>query len=95
LSVAVGPPPTPVLPASAITVTGGVPSFSFATVAGYKYRMVFKNALTDLTWQPVIAPNFPVPDGWSAVSTGQPMSLSDSSAVGQPQRFYQLEVANP
>ena len=40
-------PPTPVLPGSAITMSGGVPSFTFATVAGYKYRLVYKNTLTD------------------------------------------------
>jgi len=87
-------PPIPVLPASAITMLGGVPGFSFATVAGYKYRLICKNTLTDAVWLPVIAlPDFPLPDGWSATSTGAPMELSDTNAVGQAQRFYRLEAA--
>jgi autotransporter-associated beta strand protein len=89
-------PPIPVLSGSAITMSGGVPGFSFTTVAGYKYRLVSKNTLTDAAWLPVIAPpDFPLPDGWSATSTGAPMSLSDTSTAGQPQRFYRLEAANP
>jgi hypothetical protein len=86
----------PVLLGSAITVSNGVSGFSFATVAGYKYRLDYKNALMDAVWLPVIAPpDFPLPDGWSAVSTGAPMSLNDTNAIGQPQRFYRLEAANP
>jgi hypothetical protein len=89
-------PPTPVLPDSAITFSNGVPNFTFGTTAGYKYRLVYKNTLTSTSWLPVIAPtNFPLPDGWSAASTGTPMSLSDTNTAGQPQRFYRLETANP
>ncbi len=83
----------PLLPGSAITVTGGVPAFTFATVAGYQYRLAYKNGLMDAVWQAVIAPpNFPLPNGWSAVSTGSPMSLTDTNSVGQPQRFYRIEA---
>lgn len=90
------PPPIPVLSGSAITMSGGVPGFSFATMAGYKYRLACKNTLTDAVWLPVIAPpDFPLPDGWSATSTGAPMSLTDTNAVGLLQRFYRLEAANP
>ena len=89
-------PPTPVLLGSAITVSNGVPSFTFGTTAGYKYRLVYKNLLTYISWLPVIAPPvFPLPDGWSATSTGLPMSLTDTNAVGLSQRFYRLEAANP
>ena len=89
-------PPMPVLPPSAITMPAGVPSFSFATIAGYKYRLVHKNTLTNVSWLPVIAPpEFPLPEGWSATSTGLTMSLSDTNTAGQPQRFYRLEAANP
>jgi hypothetical protein len=89
-------PPTPVLPAAGCVVTGGVPTFTFPTDADFKYRLAYKNALTDSSWLPVIAPpNFPLPNGWSAVSTGSPVSLSDTNALGQPQRFYRLEIANP
>jgi hypothetical protein len=90
------PPPTPVLPGGAITVSEGVPTFTFATVTGYKYRLACKNPLSDTSWMPVIAPpGFPLPDGWSATSTGLPMSLSDTNTASQPQRFYRLETANP
>jgi autotransporter-associated beta strand protein len=90
------PSPPPVLLGSAIKVSNGVPNFTFATTAGYSYRLVYKNTLTNTSWLPVIAPpDFPLPDGWSAASTGAPMSLSDTNTVGQPQRFYRLEAATP
>jgi autotransporter-associated beta strand protein len=89
-------PPTPMLPGSAITVTGGVPSLSFDTVSGFKYRLVYKNKLPDAVWQPVLAPpSFAPPDGWSATANGAPMSLSDTNADGQVQRYYRLETAKP
>jgi len=76
-------PPTPVLSGSAVTVTNGLPSFTFSTVAGIKYRLIYTNELTESSWQPVIAPpNFALPNGWSATSTGSPMSLSDTNAMG-------------
>ncbi|MCX6926946.1 MAG: LamG domain-containing protein, partial [Verrucomicrobia bacterium] len=90
------PPPPPVLAGSAITMSNGVPNFTFGTTAGYKYRLVYKDTLTNTSWLPVIAPtNFPLPDGWSASSTGAPMSLNDTNTAGQSQRFYRLEAANP
>ena len=90
------PPPPPLLPVSAIAVTGGVPTFTFGTVGGYKYRLAYKNALADSSWRPAIAPpHFPLPDGWSLTATGSPMSLSDTNTVDHPQRFYRLEAANP
>jgi hypothetical protein len=88
------PPPPPAL--SSFTLADGVPTFSFGTVAGYKYSLVYKNALTDPNWLPVIAPPaFPAPGGWSAPATGLPMSLGDTNAFGQSQRFYQIEAAIP
>jgi hypothetical protein len=90
------PPPLPALPGRAITVEGGVPTFTFATASGFNYRLAYKNALADTLWLPVIAPpDFPPPNGWSATSTGAPMSLRDTNTVGQTQRFYRLEAANP
>jgi autotransporter-associated beta strand protein len=89
-------PPTPVLLGTAITVSNGVPNFTFGTTAGYKYRLVYKNLLTFISWLPVIAPpDFPLPDGWSVTSAGSPMSLTDTSSAGLAQRFYRLEAANP
>jgi hypothetical protein len=85
-----------VLLGSAITVSNGVPNFTFETTAGYKYRLACKNVLTDATWLLVLAPpEFPLPDGWSAASTGAPMSLGDTNTAGQSQRFYRLESAKP
>jgi hypothetical protein len=89
-------PPVPLLPGSAITFNNGAPTFTFGTVAGYKYRLDYKNALLDATWLPVIAPpNFPPPNGWSGTSPGGTMSLSDTNTAGRLQRFYRLESANP
>ena len=89
-------PPVPVLPGNGITISNGVANFAFPTMSGLKYRVLYKTALADLSWQPVIAPpTFSLPDGWSATSTGSSMSLSDTNAAGQTQRFYRLEVANP
>ncbi len=89
------PPPTPVLSANAITFPSRVPTFTFATVSGYKYRLAYKNALADTSWLSVIAPPmFPPPNGWGGTATGSPMSLSDTNTAGQPQRFYRLEVTD-
>jgi hypothetical protein len=81
-------PPTPVLPASGVAVTNGVPSFSFTAAAGFKYRLDYKNALTDTNW---------MLGAWSTNTTGGslPMTLIDPSAADQSQRFYRLEAANP
>ena len=81
------PVPTPVLPVSGVTISNGVPSFSFTAAAGCKYRLDYKNVLTD-GW---------TPGAWITNSTGSPllMMLTDPSAAGQPQRFYRIEAANP
>ena len=89
-------PPTPVLPAAGCVVTGGVPTFTFPTVAGFKYRLVFKNELSDATWQALLVPpEFSSPEGWSATSTGASMSIADPEIAGRAQRFYRLEAAHP
>jgi hypothetical protein len=81
-------PPPPALLASGVTISDGVPSFGFTASPGCKYRLDYKNALTDADWT--------VGD-WSTNLTSGPLSmtLTDLSAVGQPQRFYRLEAANP
>ena len=57
---------------------GGVPQFTFNTLAGYKYRLVYNEDLPSTTWSPVISPpNNPAPDGWSATSTGAAMTITD------------------
>jgi hypothetical protein len=52
------------------------------------YRLDYKNALTDADWR--YCP-------WSTNTTGGdlPMTLTDTGAIGQPQRFYRLEAAYP
>jgi hypothetical protein len=87
-TVALLPPPTPVLPVSGVKVTNGVPSFTFIAAAGYKYRLDYKNALTNGAW--TLGP-------WTTNSTLSPMliTLTDAGATNQPQRFYRLEAANP
>ncbi len=81
-------PPTPVLPVSGVTIANGVPSFSFTAAARCKYRLNYKNALTDAVW---------TPGAWSTNVTGSslPMTLTDPSATDKPQRFYRIEAANP
>jgi hypothetical protein len=50
--------------------------------------------LPEISWQPVIVPpDFPAPNGWSAILAGSPMSLSDTNTSGQRQRFYRLEAS--
>ena len=77
------PPPTPVLPASSLSIPGGVPTFSgIATVSGYTYYLVWKNNLTDANWT-AITPG--------TVSTGSPITLADPSPSPQ-RRFYRIEA---
>jgi hypothetical protein len=80
-------PPTPVLPVSGVTMTNGVPSFTFTAAAGVKYRLDCKNVLTDTNW---------LYGAWSTNPTGSAvsMTLTDPTATSQPQRFYRLEAAN-
>jgi len=76
------------MPTQGVSVTGGVVSLTFPTVAGYQYRVDYKNALTDATWQ-VVAPGF-------VISTnGANITVIDSGAIGQGTRFYRVDAANP
>ncbi len=89
-------PPTPSMAGGTILVTNGATSFTFLTTTGFKYRWNYKNAMTDSNWSPLLyPPNFPAPNGWSAVSTGAPMNIIDTNAVGLPRRFYQIETTTP
>ena len=80
--------PTPVLPVSGVTVSNGVPSFSFTAAKGCMYRLDYKNLLTDANWSY---------GAWSTNTTGGdlPMTLTDAMAAGQSHRFYRLEAAYP
>ena len=81
-------PPTPVMPTQGVSVTGGVVSLTFPTVAGYQYRVDYKNALTDATWQ-AVAP------GFVTSTNGANLTVSDAGAPAQGSRFYRVEAASP
>jgi len=78
----------PVLLASGVKMTNGAPSFTFTAASGVKYRLDYKNALTDTVWSYGL---------WNTNTNGsaQSMTLTDSSNAGQPQRFYRLEATYP
>ena len=81
-------PPTPVLPPNGVSVAAGVVSLNFPTVAGYQYRVDYKNALTDATWQ-AVAP------GFVTSTNGANLTVSDAGAPAQGSRFYRVEAAAP
>lgn len=78
-------PPQPVLPANAVSMSGGAPTLTFPTVAGFRYRVVYKNSLSDSGWTAV-------PPGF-VMSSGEDMVVTDSTSSGNPQRFYRIEAA--
>jgi hypothetical protein len=89
-------PPTPVLPLSGFQIAGGAPSIAFPTVAGYRYRVVYRDALGVGAWLPVISPpTSPGPEGWSAPATGATMTVTHAGASGKAHCFYRLEVTAP
>jgi hypothetical protein len=75
----------PVAPALSpeITLPGGVPTFTFPTMAGHRYQIVYKDALT--------APSWTALGVWTAAD-GSPMTLTDPSAPLPTVRFYRLEI---
>ena len=75
-------------PSGGFTMPNRVPTATFTAAWGCKYRLNYKNELTDATWS--LCP-------WSTNLTGgyQLMTLRDTNAVGQPHRFYRLEAENP
>jgi hypothetical protein len=96
LSFTTLPPLTDPLLAGAFSLTNGQSRFSFPTVAGYQYRLLFKDEMTNALWSPLIAPpDFPPPDGWSPVSTGGAMLITDPGATNVPRRFYLFEALAP
>ena len=74
---------SPVL--SQISMTGGVPTFVFSTVAGYSYRIVYKNNLAEQSWSTIGS------GAWTA-GTGANMTLTDASSPLPAGRFYRLEM---
>jgi len=91
------PAPTPVLAPGAILMDPGpgIPSFTFETVAGYQYRMIYTEDLSAAkpVWSAVFSlPDNPGPKGWSPIMFGGPITITDPSAVGRPQRFYRAQA---
>lgn len=67
-----------------VTVSGTTALLSWSSIAGNSYGVLYKNSLTDATWQPL----------GSIVATNSLSTISDSSFAGSPQRFYNLQL-NP
>ncbi len=93
-TVTVAPRPTPTLPLSGFSLTAGVASFTFPTVAGYKYRIVYTDDITNpmANWLPVIDGSNPAPCGCGSVATGADLTITDPNAVDHEKRFYRLEL---
>lgn len=64
-------------------VSGGGVTVQWQAVPGKTYRLVYKNSLNDLNWTPV-------PGDVAAGSTTG--TKADTSAAGQPERLYQVQV---
>jgi hypothetical protein len=90
------PPPAPAFPDNGVSVSNGVPVLTFATEAGYRYRLLSSESLADSSWLPVPAlPDFPPPAGWGPRSTGAPIRIEDPGAVGGAMRWYRIEASVP
>ena len=62
-------------------MTGGTPSFSFATVLGAVYVIEYKNLLADPVWLELSR----------QTGTGAPILVSDPSPAASS-RFYRIQV---
>ena len=71
------PPPATI---SSVSRSGSTASVSFLSTSGVNYTLEYKNALTDLTWTPIL----PAQPG-----TGGVMTLSDSTATNRT-RYYRV-----
>jgi hypothetical protein len=66
----------------------GIPTLTvYDTIPGCQYRLAYSAALSSPTWNPVSPP---LPGGW--LPGGGILTFSDTSAAGQPHRFYRVEV---
>ncbi len=92
-------PPAPVMnpavdPNTGYTISGGMPTFTFATAAGFEYRVVSSSQLGKrlANWQPVVS-GLTDPNGWVQASSSY-MTLIDPNPVSG-QLFYRVEVTAP
>jgi hypothetical protein len=83
-------PAAPPLPTLSITMVSGVPTFKFQTLSGHNYRILYKNALTDAIWSPVVPDDPQTGPVWTP-GTGAEVELTDPSATLPVARYYRLE----
>lgn len=88
--------PRPQLPAAALTLPGGVPTFNLSTVPWYRYRLRYTGSLAEplSAWLPVLLATAANTNGW-VLAANATMNPTDTNGQGQAQRFYRLEAANP
>jgi hypothetical protein len=83
-------PPAPVIYGSdfGLTLTNRAPMLTvYDTIAGCEYRMVYSITVTSAVWNAVTPP---LPAGWQP--GGGTLVFTDPGALGQPHRFYRVEV---
>lgn len=92
-------PPAPVMnpavdPNTGFSLPGGIPTFSFSTVSGFKYRLIYTGNLAAQTsaWAPVVS-EITDQNGWVYASASY-MTISDPTSLAA-QRFYRVEAAGP
>jgi hypothetical protein len=79
----VGPAAPPLTPT--ITMPGGLPTFKFQTLAGHRYRMVYKNNLADANWSTIAGAD------WTQ-GTGLEAEVIDTTTPLPGARYYRLEI---
>ena len=79
-----------------VTLSRGILTFTFPTISGNRYRLVYRNELAGNSWLSLIRPpQCSAPDGWSAPASGNILSIDDPTVVGRGSRFYRLEMSRP
>jgi hypothetical protein len=72
---------------SRVEMADGLPQLTFPTATGKSYQLYWAGSLLEpIAWLAV--PPSPVP------GTGSPLTLTDTNAAGQPQRFYRLQAVD-
>lgn len=92
-------PPAPVMnPAvdanTGFAVSNGVPTLAFRTVAGFRYRVVYSDQVTNpmSAWQPLVSGDTDV-NGW-VDAMGDYATITDPNSL-VVMRFYRVQVAGP
>jgi hypothetical protein len=91
----VPPPSNVVIPSGALTVDlgVGVAVLTLAnSTAGYEYRLVYKNSLTDADWQPIEGPGGGWVAGGSSIIWVDDAWMDSNPDTPVPARFYRLEA---